>query len=168
MPELGFPNNPQKLVIVSEYTKLLRLFASCLRRDFGIKVTGVTGDVTGGRRDKAIEHFNRADEGPWVMMLNTKAGGASITLEADHMVILDQPPIDDDLEQVEGRIDNRNPEKGIRPRFYYYLLSEDTVDVGMANVNAYARKTGRDLLDGRRGVTYVRRVVEMSSQQPSR
>lgn len=169
MPELGFPDEPQKLVIVSEYTSLLRMFAVELRKKFNIKVVGVTGAVTGVRRDTAIEHFMREGEAPWVMMLNTKAGGSSIGLDvADHMVILDQPPIDDDLEQVEGRIDNRRQEIAIRPRFYYYLLSEDSVDVGMANINAYARKTGRDLLDGRRGVTYVRRVVEMSSQQPSR
>lgn len=168
LPELGFPDNPQKVVIVSEFTSLLRMMAAELRKMMKVKIVGVTGDVTGTRRDSAIERFMMEDEEPHIMMLNTKAGGSSITLDvADHMIILDQPPIDDVLEQVEGRIDNRNPEKGIRPRFYYYLLSEDSVDVGMANVNAYARKTGRDLLDGRRGVAYVRRVVEMSYQQPN-
>jgi hypothetical protein len=169
LPQLGFPDNPQKLVIVSESTKLLKFFAGQLKRDLGLKCVGVVGGMTERRRNEAIDSFNEQWSEPWIMMLNTKAGGASITLDAaDHMVFLDQPPIDDDLEQVEGRIDNRRPELGIRPRFYYHLLSEDTVDVGMAVVNAMNRATGRDILDGRRGVAYVRRVVELSSQQPNR
>jgi hypothetical protein len=64
------------------------------------------------------------------------------------MVVLDETWVDDEQQQLEGRIDNRKPERKISPRSYYYLRSFDTVEEGIARRNAEAKANGARLLDG--------------------
>jgi hypothetical protein len=45
-------------------------------------------------------------------------------------------------------------------RRYWYLKSLGTVDEAIARVNLQAEYEGKALLDGRRGVAYVRAVFE--------
>ena len=166
--ELGYPDDPQaKIVIVSQFTSVLAMFGRGLRKEFPKDkyrnlTTFITGEVTGAKRQVAIDAINKSvGQGSHILLLNTKAGGSAITLDgADEMVFLDQTWIPDDQEQAEGRIDNRRPEEKIVQRRYRYLMSRGTVDVGIALVNQDRGSTGNLLLDGRRGIVFARAVMK--------
>lgn len=166
LQEWGFPDEPcTKVVVASRYTRVLKMFADELlklkdgRKAAPIKSLMLTGEVSGQRRADLIDRFNDANEGPHLMFLQVKTGGVAITIDtADKMVLLDESDVDTMI-QVEDRIHRvSNP----RPVEYYYLRSEHSVDVGIAMVNAQRGKDERRLLDERRGVEYLRRVLELS------
>jgi hypothetical protein len=54
----------------------------------------------------------------------------------------------DEQEQLEGRIDNRQPERRIVPRSYYYLRSSGSIEEGIARANAAAKERGERILNG--------------------
>lgn len=148
-----------KVVIVSQFTSVLDMIYGEL---IGLKVPvrRVTGNVTGRKRVEAIDSFNDPDSGVNVMLLNTTAGGVAVTLDvADDMILFDETHVPDDQEQVEDRINNRNPEKKIVPRRYWYLKSLGSIDEGIARTNLARDAEQRAHLDGRRGVEYLRQIV---------
>ena len=156
MRALGFPDRPaSKLVIASQFTKLLNAFRIGLEHEFGTKReflrTGmVTGEITGLRRKAFVDEFEDMDSDLNLLLINTKAGGSAITLDAaDIMIVIDETYVDDEQQQLEGRIDNRNPERKIVPRSYYYLRSRGTIEEGIAAANAEARRRGERVLDAR-------------------
>lgn len=161
LPELGFDDgNPEKVVIVSQFTKVLNLFARELDHAHGRGTSClVTGQVTGTRRAEAIDRFNSTGK-PWAMFLNTDAGGESITLDAaDEMIFLDEDHNPDVQEQVEGRIDNRRPEEKIVRRRYRYLRSlgtiEEEIALAVAARGFSAQKVFRD------GSKFTRKILKM-------
>lgn len=166
LQEWGFPGDPcTKVIVASRYTQVLKMFADELlkfkdgRKAAPIKSLMLTGEVSGVARAGLIDRFNDSNQGPHVMFLQVKTGGVAITIDtADKMVLLDESDVDTML-QVEDRIHRVSKP---RPVEYYYLRSEGTVDVGIAMVNAQRGKDSRRLLDERRGVEYLRRVLELS------
>lgn len=151
--ELGFPDKPAtKLVIASQFTQLLNAFADGISKQFKRKIghAMITGEVSSAtRRSSMIDKFETPDSGLDLLWINTKAGGSSITLDAaEAMVILDETWVADEQEQLEGRIDNRQPERRIVPRSYYYLRSEGTLEEGIAAANAAAKERGERILNG--------------------
>lgn len=169
LEQLGIPENPQgKVVVASQFTELIDMFAAELLKR-GISNFKLTGATTPKNRKAIIDQFDRPISAghkgeACVLFLNTQVGGAAITLdEPEDMVILDESFEWDDQEQLEGRIDNRKPEKKIATRRYHYYKSIDTVDVGISLANAEARGTTHRILDGPRGVTFARRVMELSA-----
>lgn len=164
LEELGYPDDPQaKIVVASQFTKVLNLFGKEMEKTYGEKMVGyITGEVTGPRRHQVIDDFNRPlGEGMHLLFLNTKAGGSAITLDAaDEMVVLDETWIPDDQVQLEGRIDNRRPEEKIVQRRYRYLRSANSVEAGIALTNMERGMFSHEVLDGRRGVGWAREVLE--------
>jgi SNF2 family DNA or RNA helicase len=170
LEEWGYPKNPlTKVVIVSFYTGILNMFADGLEAHFktgsgrksssrGPMCTAITGRTPTKDRRAIIDRFNSGD-GPDVMMLNVKAGGTAITLDtADRMIFISETRSPDQQLQAEDRIHRvSNP----RHCMYYYLRSVGTVDVGTAVINQELRAGTNRLLDGRRGVDYVRRVMDL-------
>jgi len=162
LESLGIPKEPTgKVIVVSQYTRLLRMLSfglSAIQSGVGCMLTG---EVTGAKRRDTIDRFNEpvGSDSPHVMFMNVKAGGTAITIDsADDMVILDEAD-PDTMTQVEDRIHRvSNP----RPVRYHYLRSMDSVDVGISLVNADRSAQGRRLLDGRRGVEFFRKVLELS------
>lgn len=155
----GGPITDSKVVVVSQFTSLMRTFAAGLMAE-GVEVCGITGSVTGKRRQAVIDTFN-APGGPRVLFLQVKSGGVAITLDsADDMVFLDETHRPDDQEQAEDRINNRRPEEKVATRRYWYLRSENTVEEAIAALNASADKSQKKLLDGRRGVAYASAVFD--------
>jgi SNF2-related domain len=155
MRELGFPDKPaSKLVIASQFTQLLNVFRNGLAKEFSsrkeiLRSGMITGEITGERRKQFVDEFEDVDSDLNLLLINTKAGGSAITLDAaDVMVVLDETYVDDDQQQLEGRIDNRNPERKIVPRSYYYLRSVGTIEEHIAAANAEAKKRGQRVLDG--------------------
>lgn len=148
-----------KIVVVSRFTSVLRAFAVEMMK-LGIEVAGVTGAVTGKRRDAVVDAFNGSG-GPRVLFLNTKAGGVAITLDAaDDMVFLDETDRPDDQTQAEARINNRRPEEKVAQRRYWYLRSLGSIDEAIAAINYRMDLDQHALIDGRRGVAYARAVFD--------
>lgn len=155
MRELGFPDRPaSKIVVASQYTKLLKAFGVAIGVEFrsgrnALPVAWITGEESATVRSANIARFEDIDSDLSILFINTKAGGSAITLDAaDIMVVLDETEVSDEQEQLEGRIDNRNPERKIVPRSYYYLRSADTIEEGLALKNAEAKARGAKLLGG--------------------
>lgn len=165
LEEWGYPSNPiTKVVIVSFYTGVLGVFQQGIEEHFKTSpgkplCTAITGKTPADRRRGIIDRFNTGD-GPDIMMLNVKAGGTAITLDtADRMIFVSETRIPDQQQQAEDRIHRvSNP----RQCMYYYLRSLGTVDVGTALINVELKRASHRLLDGRRGVAYARRVMELS------
>lgn len=165
LEEWGYPKNPlTKVVIVSFYTGILNMMASGLESHFRRKpnnplCTAITGQTKSSIRRSIIDRFNTGD-GPDIMMLNVKAGGTAITIDsADRMIFISETRIPDQQKQAEDRIHRvSNP----RQCMYYYLRSVGTVDVGTAMVNKEMIADTHRLLDQRRGIDYMRHVLDLS------
>lgn len=160
---MGIPGEPTgKVIVASQYTRLLRMLSFGLVASQSGTSCMLTGDQVGAKRADVIDRFNEpvGSESPHLMFLQIKAGGTAITIDsADDMVILDEMD-PDTMTQLEDRIHRvSNP----RPVRYHYLRSLGTVDVGIALVNADRSAAGRRLLDGRRGVEYYRKVLELTN-----
>lgn len=167
LEEWGYPKDPlTKVVIVSFYTGILNMFREGIEKHFKTKpdrplCTAITGQTPTNKRRAVIDRFNETDKNsPRVMLLNVKAGGTAITLDtADRMIFISETRIPDQQKQAEDRIHRvSNP----RQCMYYYLRSMGTVDTGIALVNQEADRETHRLLDQRRGVDYMRHVLDLS------
>ena len=161
LEEWGFPDDPcTKVIVGSQYVEVLELFQRGLRSlKPSIDSVMLTGKVTGKNRAALIEQFNDPDEAPHILFLQYDTGGVAITIDsADKMVLIDED-VPHVMTQVEDRIHRVSNPRNVE---YYYLRSEGTTDVGIALVNAELAQNSRRLLDERRGVEYLRRVLELS------
>lgn len=160
---LGIPHEPTaKVIIASRYTRMLNMLSVGLKASQSGMSCRITGEETTTNRKRTIASFNEpvGSDSPHIMFMNIVAGGTAITIDsADHMVILDEMD-PDSMKQLEDRIHRVSKP---RPVFYYYLRSRESVDVGIAKVNADQSAEGQKLLDGRRGVEYFRKVLELSN-----
>lgn len=167
LEEWGYPRNPiTKVVIVSFFTGILEMFRQGIEAHFKTKpsrplCTSITGRVHNDERADIIERFNHAGN-EQIMLLNVKAGGTAITIDsADRMIFISETRIPDQQIQAENRIHRvSNP----RQCMYYYLRTLGTVDVGTALINQELNEQTHRLLDARRGVEYVRHVMELSRE----
>lgn len=165
LEEWGYPKTPlTNVVIVSFYTGILNMFGRGIEKHFRTKegnrlCTAITGQTPVKNRRQIIDRFN-SRSGPQIMLLNVKAGGTAITLDsADRMIFISETRIPDQQKQAEDRIHRvSNP----RQCMYYYLRSLGTVDVGTAIINKELIADTHRLLDQRRGVDYMRHVLNLS------
>lgn len=167
LEEWGYPKRPiDKVVIVSFYTGILNMMGRGIEKHFKRKednalCTAITGRIPSRERRNVIDRFNRNDRAsPQIMLLNVRAGGTAITIDsADRMIFISQTRKPSQQGQAEDRIHRvSNP----RHCMYYYLSSTNTVDIGTAIVNQQSDKVTKRLLDERRGVNYVRQVLNLS------
>jgi hypothetical protein len=151
----------RKFVIASQWTSFLDAIGEMLDQD-GIPYLMITGRVTGKRREEAASSF-RSPKGPRLLLLNTTAGGTSLTLDeyCDEMFILDETWIKDDQTQLEGRINNRG--QNIRPRFAHYIRTVGTVEEGIALTNDEQWEMQTRILDRRRGVQVALSLLQGGS-----
>lgn len=156
--EWGFPDDPDTgVIVVSQFTELLDLFATELQAKHNIPSVKLTGDITGRARADMIDRYN-ASIGPRLMFLNTKAGGVAITIDsADRMVMLDEDNVPDVMEQVEDRIHRVSKPRNVE---YYYLRSLGSIEQAIAATSAMRDKDSKEMLDGSRGVTYMKLVLD--------
>lgn len=168
LEEWGYPKDPlTKVVIVSFYTGILNMFGKGIEKHFKTKpdrplCTAITGQTPPTKRRAVIDRFNETDkDSPRIMLLNVKAGGTAITLDtADRTIFISETRIPDQQKQAEDRTHRvSNP----RQCMYYYLRSLESVDVGTAMVNQEMDRDTHRLLDQRRGVDYMRHVLDLSA-----
>lgn len=124
--------NAGKVVIASSFTEMVELVAETIRKELKEEVLTLTGKTSDSARRVLVERFGNMDDPCRVVVLNRKAGGESITLDAaDDMIIIDQPWISDEDEQLESRIHRVSR---IHAVTVYRLLSKGTVDEWMAGI----------------------------------
>jgi SNF2 family DNA or RNA helicase len=144
-----------KIVVASQFTSVLEVFSEELNRR-SVETRMITGKVTGEARARAMREF-QAEDGPRVMLINTKAGGVAITLDrADELVFLDETWTPDDQEQVEDRIHRVSRMHNVT---IWYLRSLGTVEEAIALDNLTADNIQKKLMDGTRGVHFARPLL---------
>lgn len=150
-----------KYIVASRFTQLVDFLDDHLQ-ELGIPTLKITGGVTSNRRTAAVRSFQEDENGPRILLLNTMAGGASITLDrhCDTIFALDQTYKVDDQTQLFGRIDNRSVTGAESvPRSLVYIHTKDTIDLKMAQNNMSQREMQHKLWDERRGVELARLVL---------
>jgi len=145
-----------KLVVASQFTSFLKVVARGLT-DAGYKVCLLTGETAQSKRADMVKRFQETDE-IQVFMLNTKAGGVALTLDAaDFLVLLDETTVPDDQAQVEDRIHRASRMHNVT---IYYLRTLGSLDEEIAWIAAARMDVQRYLMDGSRGVQYARKIYQ--------
>ncbi|NXF35058.1 TTF2 factor, partial [Nyctibius bracteatus] len=82
-------SEPQKSVVVSQWTCMLKVVAVHLQR-LGLKYATVDGSVNPKQRMDVVEEFNNNPKGPQVMLVSLLAGGVGLNLTGgNHLFLLD-------------------------------------------------------------------------------
>ncbi|NXG23392.1 TTF2 factor, partial [Grallaria varia] len=80
---------PQKSVVVSQWTSMLKVVAVHLQR-LGLKYATVDSSVNPKQRMDVVEEFNNNPKGPQVMLVSLLAGGVGLNLTGgNHLFLLD-------------------------------------------------------------------------------
>lgn len=127
-----------KMIIGSEFTQLIELTASVIRKETGYEVMTLTGDTRQRDRDLLVARFQDMNDPLRVVAVNMKAGGVGITLDAADDVILFDVPWKSDTEKQ--FIDRAHRVSRVHRVFAWRLLSADTVDEHMADINEEQRE----------------------------
>lgn len=149
-----------KVIIASQFTKFLELLSQeCTKKHFGHYL--FTGNTSDKERTQIKKNFQK-ETGEMVVLLNTIAGGTSLTLDlADDVVVCDQTWIPDDQIQVEDRAHRMSRIHNVT---IWNLASLGTIDEDIAILNA-ERKIATSLIDTQRSVSHVKRLVAMTKNR---
>ena len=151
----------EKIVVASQFTQIIDVFAAGLRAE-GYSVSVLTGKTPAKRRVEMVEQFQTTNE-VQVFMLNTKAGGVALTLDAaDYLVLLDETTVPDDQEQVEDRIHRTSRIHNVT---IYALRTLGTLDEEIGWIAAARMSVQQYLLDGARGVEGARALYNNTKEK---
>jgi SNF2 family DNA or RNA helicase len=146
----------RKVVVASQFNEFLDVVAQELQ-SCGTEYVQMTGTTNEAERDRIMDAF-QGEGGPQVFLLNAKAGGVSITLDAaDEMHELDEMYPPEANTQLFGRIFRRGRAHEV---WYYIYRSVGTIDEKIGVGVASGAATQARLLDGRRGLTQVRELAQ--------
>lgn len=144
-----------KVIVASQFTGFLELLSGVLA-DKKIGHYLFTGKTSDADRNRIREQFQQ-EGGDLVVLLNTKSGGVSLTLDmADDVVVCDQTWIPDDQEQVEDRAHRVSRNHNVT---VWNLASLGTIDEAVATTNAAREDAIFSILEGQRGVAYVKALL---------
>lgn len=147
-----------KLVIASAFNEYLDTLADWLREK-GVGFLRYDGRLSQRARDmtqaawqsETVVRENR------VLLLNATAGGLSIDLDAaDEMHIMDELPDPGANEQLEDRLHRASRNHSVT---IFYYRTEGTYDYERAHNVEYRRRAQHAILDGSRGMVYVRDML---------
>lgn len=150
--------NGTKTIVASQFTQFIELLSRECNKAH-IRHYTFTGNTSGKERIR-IKHEFQDESGEMVVLLNTKSGGLSLTLDAaDDVVVADQTWIPDDQEQVENRAYGRERDHDVN---IWNLCSLGTIDEDIAMLNLDRETEIFSVLDSQRGVSYVKQLVSMT------
>jgi len=128
---LQIEGSGNKVVIASSFSELVELTARELR-EFGHECLTLTGATPDRARSDLVARFQDPNDELSVVVINRKAGGESITLDAaDYMIVMDPPWVSDDDEQLTARIHRVSR---IHQVTVYRLISTGTVEEWIAGL----------------------------------
>lgn len=160
----GHGKGESKVIIASQFTKHIDLFAKRLTETHKIPVFKLTGATSADERIDLQKYFQSGkladgSPSPDVFLLNTKAGGTSLTLDAaDDVIIVDSTFNHDDQEQVEDRahrISRLDHNVTI-----WNLASTNSIDESIARHTFQMDSSIKKILDGERGVDFARLLLK--------
>lgn len=126
-----------KVVIASQFTQLLHMIRDVLS-DYGYRSLILTGETSDKDRVRFVERFQDPDDPVQIGLINSKAGGESITLDrADDMILVDEPWTDDEKRQLEDRTHRISR---IHQVTVYQLRSLGTIEEKIALLTAEQRE----------------------------
>ena len=152
-----------KVIIASQFTKHIDLFAKRLRDKHNIDVFTLTGKTSADQRVLLQKQFqsNEMPDGspaPDVFLLNTLAGGVSLTLDrADDVVLIDSTFNHDDQEQVEDRAHRLS--RLDHNVTIWNLCSTNSIDESIAQHTYKMDGSIKSILDGPRGIDFARLLL---------
>lgn len=147
-----------KVLVTSQFNEMLYAVTGRLE-EYGMAYHLLTGSTTDTVREKMIQDFQNPN-GPRVFLLNAKAGGVSVTLDAaDEVHMLDELWDPGDNTQIEDRIHRASRGEGRVAATIVQYRTEGTIDTNIGEDVEARREAQHAVLDGRRGMAYVREVV---------
>lgn len=153
-----------KVLVASQFTGFLEMLSAFMAAEkMGHYL--FTGKTKDGERKRIRSEFQTDDSESFVL-LNTKSGGVSLTLDAaDDVVLVDQTWIPDDQTQVEDRAHRISRIHNVT---VWNLCSLGTIDEDIAVLNAERADAIAGILDRARGVHYVKRLIDAAKNRTAR
>lgn len=150
-----------KTIVASQFTQFIEMLSGELDK-IGISHYVYTGKTNDSERMRIKREF-QTTHGDMVILLNTKSGGVSLTLDAaDDVIVCDQTWIPDDQEQVEDRAHRVSRMHNVT---IWNLASLDTIDEDVAVTNAEREDAIVDILDRQRGISYVKSLITATKKR---
>lgn len=142
------PEGDEQVVIFSQFTEVVDWLTLILQEQ-GYPAEKLTGDTTLKQRTALTQAF-QAPGGPRVLVMNTMAGGVSITLDrASTAIFMDETWNPDDQEQASDRIHRGSR---LHQVFVYLLRAKGTIDTYIMDINDEKQDLNDLILDIRRGI----------------
>ncbi|RMC11893.1 hypothetical protein DUI87_11020 [Hirundo rustica rustica] len=145
-------SEPQKSVVVSQWTSMLKVVAVHLQR-LGLKYATVDGSVNPKQRMDVVEEFNNNPKGPQVMLVSLLAGGVGLNLTGgNHLFLLDMhwnPALED---QACDRIYRVGQQKDV---VIHRFVCEGTVEEKIMQLQKRKKGLAQQVLSGK-GETFTK------------
>ncbi|XP_062371463.1 transcription termination factor 2 isoform X1 [Cinclus cinclus] len=145
-------SQPQKSVVVSQWTSMLKVVAVHLKR-LGLKYATVDGSVNPKQRMDVVEEFNNNPKGPQVMLVSLLAGGVGLNLTGgNHLFLLDMhwnPALED---QACDRIYRVGQQKDV---VIHRFVCEGTVEEKILQLQKKKKSLAQQVLSGK-GETFTK------------
>ncbi|XP_032534871.1 transcription termination factor 2 [Chiroxiphia lanceolata] len=139
-------SEPQKSVVVSQWTSMLKVVAVHLQR-LGLKYATVDGSVNPKQRMDVVEEFNCNPKGPQVMLVSLLAGGVGLNLTGgNHLFLLDMhwnPALED---QACDRIYRVGQQKDV---VIHRFVCEGTVEEKILQLQKTKKGLAQQVLSGK-------------------
>ncbi|NXM07378.1 TTF2 factor, partial [Tyrannus savana] len=139
-------SEPQKSVVVSQWTSMLKVVAVHLQR-LGLKYATVDGSVNPKQRMDVVEEFNSNPKGPQVMLVSLLAGGVGLNLTGgNHLFLLDMhwnPALED---QACDRIYRVGQKKDV---VIHRFVCEGTVEEKILQLQTRKKGLAQQVLSGK-------------------
>lgn len=145
-----------KVVIASQFTKFIGLCANALT-ERGIEFFALTGQTSSEDRELMQKMFQTSSLSPQVFLINTRAGGVSLTLDAaDDIIIVDSTHNPDDQVQVEDRLHRISRMHKVT---VWSLASSNSIDESVLRHTHQMHKSLSKILDGEGRVEMARKMI---------
>ncbi|NXB82350.1 TTF2 factor, partial [Donacobius atricapilla] len=145
-------SEPQKSVVVSQWTSMLKVVAVHLQR-LGLRYATVDGSVNPKQRMDVVEEFNNNPKGPQVMLVSLLAGGVGLNLTGgNHLFLLDMhwnPALED---QACDRIYRVGQQKDV---VIHRFVCEGTVEEKILQLQKRKKGLAQQVLSGK-GETFTK------------
>lgn len=140
------PSGEEQVVIFSQFSQMVDMIYDYLLAQ-GAPVAKLTGHTTQPERDALQDAFQR-EGGLRVLVMSTKAGGVSITLDrASTVVIMDETWNPDNQEQAEDRCHRASR---IHQVTIYYIRTKGSIEEYVFDTTTGKSLTNEEVLDVRR------------------
>jgi SNF2 family DNA or RNA helicase len=158
---VGDTGGDVKVIVASQFNMFLKQVEDRLN-EAGVDYHIITGATSDTKRDAEMAAF-QGDGGHRVFLLNAKAGGISVTLDAaDEVHCLDELWNPEDQQQLEDRAHRASRMHQVT---IYHYRTEGTVDQHIAEEVEGKRLKQHEVLDGRRGLEYARNLIRYQAPE---